>query len=169
MPAVPGLPGLDSCRAAAAYGPTVASDLLRLKNGDGRALVTPLADVLADLVPGLPGLIVTWAPTGTGRRQRRGFDHAELLARAVARRRRLPFAALLRRLPGPAQAGRSAAVRRVSPRFAPRRPCDRPVLVIDDVATTGATLAAAAAALRSAGVPEVHGLVVARAPSPLPR
>ena len=40
------------------------------------------------------------------------------------------------------------------------------MLVIDDVATTGATLSAAAAALTGAGAPAVHGLVVARAPRP---
>lgn len=161
---VAGPPALDSCRAAATYGPLVAADLLRLKNGNRRSLVTPLADALVALVPDLPGLLVTWAPTGPGRRRRRGFDQAELLARAVARRRGLPVAALLRRLPGPAQAGRSASDRRLGPRFAVRRPCARPVLLVDDVTTTGATLAAAAEALRAAGATEVHGLVVAQAP-----
>jgi predicted amidophosphoribosyltransferase len=38
------------------------------------------------------------------------------------------------------------------------------VLVVDDVCTTGATLAAAAAALTKAGFTAVHGLVIARTP-----
>jgi predicted amidophosphoribosyltransferase len=140
--------------------------LTALKNRGERARVTALAVEMAALVPAVEGLIVTWAPTGPQRRRARGFDQAELLARAVARRRGLPAVALLRRLPGPAQSGRSQLERQVNPRFVARRGCHHPVLVIDDVATTGATLRAAASALRAAGVPEVHGLVVARAPRP---
>jgi predicted amidophosphoribosyltransferase len=138
--------------------------LTALKNRDQRYLVGALADRLALLVPPITGLVVTWAPTGGNRRRRRGFDHAELLARAVARRQGLPVGALLRRRPGPAQAGRSREERRFNPVFAAARRCARPVLLVDDVATTGATLSAAAEALRAAGAPAVHGLVVARAP-----
>jgi predicted amidophosphoribosyltransferase len=165
-PSLPVPPGLVSCRAVAAYDAEAREVLTALKNRGERARVTALATDLAALVPAVAGLIVTWAPTGTGRRRARGFDQAELLARALARRRGLPVASLLRRLPGPAQAGRSSDERRVNPRFAARRRVDRPVLIVDDIATTGATLSAAASALRSVGVPEVHGLVVARAPRP---
>jgi predicted amidophosphoribosyltransferase len=149
-----------------AYDATARGTITALKNRGERARITALADLLADRVPPIDGLVVTWAPTGAGRRRSRGYDQAELLARAVARRRGLRVAPLLRRLPGPAQAGRSAGDRRANPRFAARRACAHPVLLIDDVATTGATLSAAAAALRTAGAPEVHGLVVARAPAP---
>jgi predicted amidophosphoribosyltransferase len=37
------------------------------------------------------------------------------------------------------------------------------VILVDDVATTGSTLSAAARALRSAGAEQVHALVIARA------
>jgi len=137
-----------------------------LKNRGERFRTTVLADQLALLVPDIDGLVLTWAPTSSGRRRARGFDQAELLAHAVARRRGLRAAPLLRRLPGPAQAGRSLGDRQRNPHFEARRQCHLPVLVIDDVATTGATLTAAAVALRAAGVPEVHGLVVARAARP---
>jgi predicted amidophosphoribosyltransferase len=161
--------GLVTCQALTAYDSVARSALLGLKNHDQRARVTGLANDLAALVPAVEGLIVTWAPTGRDRRQLRGFDQAELLARAVARRRGLPVAALLRRRPGPAQAGRNLAERQAHPGFEARRSCDRPVLVIDDVAASGATLRAAARTLREAGVPEVHGLVVARALPSHPR
>lgn len=144
------------------YDEAARSLLTGLKNRAERARVAELADAMAPLAPVLAGLVVTWAPTGGARRRRRGFDQAELLARAVARRRGLPVVRLLRRLGGPAQAGRSRTERWVGPRFAARA-WSSPVLVIDDVATTGATLSAAAEALRRAGVPEVHGLVAARA------
>jgi predicted amidophosphoribosyltransferase len=149
------------------YDDDVRHAVTSLKNRGERALVSVLADGLAALVPDVCGLLVTWAPTGAGRRRERGFDQAELLARAVARRRGLPVARLLRRLPGPAQAGRSAADRWGNPAFSARGHRG-PVLLVDDVSTTGATLSAAAAALRRAGSIEVHGLVVARAPARAP-
>jgi predicted amidophosphoribosyltransferase len=169
MGAAPLLPvpaGLLTCRAVVAYDSAARRALVGLKNRDERVRVGEWADQMAALVPPVDDLVVTWAPTSDRRRRRRGFDQAELLARAVARRRRLPVARLLRRLPGAAQAGRTARERADNPGFAARRPCRAPVLVIDDVATTGATLSAAAAALHRAGAPEVHGLVVARAPGP---
>jgi predicted amidophosphoribosyltransferase len=147
------------------YDDRVRDAVTSLKNRGQRALVSVLADGLATLVPDAPGLVVTWAPTGAGRRRDRGFDQAELLARAVARRRALPVAGMLRRLPGRAQAGRSAADRWGNPAFAALRTVGGPVLLVDDVSTTGATLSAAATVLRRAGATEVHGLVVARAPA----
>lgn len=163
-PLLPVPPGLVTCRAIIAYDAEAREVLTGLKNRGERVRITGLADQLAELVPTVAGLIITWAPTGARRRRSRGYDQAELLARAVARRSRLPIASLLRRLPGPAQAGRGLDERWAHPGFTARRICHQPVLVVDDVATTGATLSAAAAALRAAGVPDVHGLVVARAP-----
>jgi len=162
-PPLPAPPSLTSCRALVAYDAEAAAALLALKNGGHRGLVRPLAAALVRLVPAVDGLVVTWAPTSARRRHARGYDQAELLARALARQAGLGARPLLRRQAGPAQAGLGARARRSNPRFTARR-CPWPVLVVDDVATTGATLAAAAAALRAAGAPEVHGLVVARAP-----
>ena len=139
--------------------------LTGLKNGQQRHVVPLLARELVALVPTVPGLVVTWAPTAPARRRRRGFDQAELLARAVARRADLPVAALLRRRPGPAQSGRTRAQRVQPAGFVTRIDQADPVLLVDDVSTTGATLVAAARALRAAGAPAVHGLVVARAGS----
>ncbi|MGK2947546.1 MAG: ComF family protein [Acidimicrobiales bacterium] len=155
---------LDSCRALAAYDDTARRLLTSLKNGQQRWVLPDLARRMVALVPAEPHLLVTWAPTSPERRRRRGFDQAELLARAVARRAGLPVASLLRRRPGPPQAGRSRGERRAPAGFDPTAEVPRPVLVVDDIATTGATLTAAASALRAAGAPAVHGLVVARAP-----
>ena len=101
------------------------------------------------------------------RRGDRGFDQAEQLARRVARRLGLPCPSLLRRRPGSPQTGRSHTERqRDGPQFhvvdgPGRRAPPGPVLLVDDVITTGATLGAAAAALSSAGFSPVVGLAAA--------
>ena len=153
--------GLDSCRALVHYDREVRAWVVGLKNGDERALVSLFADELAPLVPPQPGLVITWAPTSGSRARLRGFDQAELLARAVGRRRGLPVRRLLSRRPGAAQSGRAARDRWHHPGFSPRRAAPPAVLLIDDVTTTGATLSAAALALRHAGAEVVHGLVIA--------
>jgi predicted amidophosphoribosyltransferase len=161
--------GLDSCRALLEYDPRVGARVVALKNRDERALVTGFADGLVALVPPEPRLVVTWAPTSRSRTRQRGFDQAELLARAVARRARRPVRRLLTRQPGAAQSGAAAGARWAHPGFQPRGSSPPIIVLIDDVSTTGATLSAAASALRRAGAEVVHGLVVARVPPPRAR
>ena len=101
--------------------------------------------------------VVTWAPTSARRVRRRGYDQAEVIARAVARQLGVPCRRLLYRTHGAPQTGKSRADRLVGPAFRARRPRrDLAVLVVDDVVTTGATLRTAADALRSAGVARVE-------------
>jgi predicted amidophosphoribosyltransferase len=165
-PALPPPPGVDACVALLAYEGPGRRLVARLKYANERAALRGLAVALAAAFP--PGAdVVTWVPTTPARRRERGFDQAELLARAVARRLRLPCRPLLRRAPGPAQTGRSRAERRIAPpSFAARRPTPGPVLLVDDVVTTGATASAAARTLRGAGATRVLLLAAARTPPP---
>lgn len=157
---------LDGCTALLDYH-LARPVVTKLKNGQHRALVAPLADALAGLVRPPAGAVITWAPTTPERIRRRGFDHAELLARALARRWGVPCRGLLRRVAGDAQAGRGAAARWGNPAFRVAGPAvGGPAVVVDDVVTTGATLGAAACALRDAGAVPVVGVVVARAGGP---
>jgi predicted amidophosphoribosyltransferase len=161
----PGLPpplGLDGWTALLRYDDLARALLTGLKNRQRRDLVAWLADGLA-AGPRPPGAVLTWAPTGPARRRGRGFDQAELLALALGRRWGLRCRPLLRRAPGPPQAGRSAPERRANPRFEALVRAPRAVVVVDDVATTGATLTAAASALRAAGAETVLGVIAARA------
>ena len=164
-PALPAPPGLDGCAALLAYEGAGRELVARLKYRNARSSLPFLARGMATVAPG-PVDVVTWAPTTPSRLRSRGFDQARLLARAVACELRLPCRALLRRGAGPPQTGRDAEARRAGPPFTPRRPVHgRRVLLVDDVLTTGATVAAAARALRQAGATEVHVVVAARTPS----
>jgi predicted amidophosphoribosyltransferase len=121
---------------------------------------------MAIQVRGLEVDVVTWAPTSGARRRKRGYDQAELLARAVAWRLGVPCRRLLNRVEdgrGP-QAGRSRAERLDGPAFLARRRVRGVVLVVDDVVTTGATLRAAEVALMGAGARQVHAVAAAATP-----
>lgn len=155
-------PGLATCRALVRYEDAGRALVVALKYRNRRAVVRGLAVALAELVPEADGL--TWAPTSARRRRRRGFDQAEVLARAVAAERGLPCRRLLRRARGGPQTGRRLAERRRGPSFVPAAPSWPRVVVVDDVVTSGATLAAAASALRRAGAQDVHGVVLAATP-----
>lgn len=149
-----------------ALGPDTgwAARAVRSLKYEGRTdLVTPLAEALAPLAGPVVDW-VTWVPAST-RRRRRGFDQSELLARALARRRRWRVARFLARTDLRPQTGRDRWGRLTGPalvarRGARRRLPGRRVLVVDDVCTTGSTLTAAAAVLRGAGAVEVRAVVV---------
>jgi predicted amidophosphoribosyltransferase len=169
MRAAPGAPppdGIDAWAAPFAYEGVARELVARVKYRRLHAASGWLADAMVSLVVPAPPVVITWAPTVPERRRSRGFDHAELLARHVARRLGRPVRRLLVRRPGPPQTGLPAAARRVGPAFAGRGRAPASVLVVDDVATTGATLAAAAAALRATGAETVVALTAARTPPP---
>jgi predicted amidophosphoribosyltransferase len=105
---------------------------------------------------------VAYIPTSKMHREQRGYDHARLLARLVAKRLRRPLVDAL--LPGRpfVQTGHSRVDRQLAPRFIPI--CQlkyRTVLLIDDVATTRSTLNNAALALQHAGVQQVFAATIA--------
>jgi predicted amidophosphoribosyltransferase len=112
-----------------------------------------------------PAVLVP-VPAAAGRRRARGFDQAEQLARALARRTGLPrHTALRRHGSGVRQVGASRATRLAPDRLnvvATGQAPAHPVLV-DDVHTTGATLRACAAALRSAGAQRIACVTYVRA------
>ncbi|HEX4771105.1 MAG TPA: ComF family protein [Bryobacteraceae bacterium] len=109
------------------------------------------------------------------KRRQRGFNQAELLARPIARRYGLPVSTNLRRTRyTEAQAGLGQTDRQENLKGSfevksPGQLAGKHVLLIDDVFTTGATLRAAARALKAAGVSRVSGLTLARVDLSLPQ
>lgn len=154
--------GIDDCLALFDYD-SARPLVTAMKNAGRRDLVGWLAERLTASAVPAAGTVITWAPTGRARQLARGYDQAELLARALARRWQVSALALLRRAPGPAQAGRTAEERRTNPVFTVTGRVPVAVVLVDDVVTTGATLTAAARALRRAGACSVTAVAVARA------
>jgi predicted amidophosphoribosyltransferase len=114
---------------------------------------------------GVGGETVTWVPGRAKDIRARGFDHAELLGRGLARELGLrPQALLRRRHPARDQASLSALDRAENVRgaFGAVRspPC---VVLVDDLMTTGATAAACAAALNAAGAERIEVVTACRA------
>ena len=149
----------------------VARHLLpRYKFGADLAIGRVLADRLLATVAAAPRPdLVLPVPLHADRLRERGFDQAWELARAVASR--LDLAArpdVLRRARAtPAQTGLGAVARRRNLRDAfvvGEDVAGRHLALVDDVMTTGATVEAAARALRRAGAARVDVWVVARAP-----
>lgn len=167
----PGLPipGVSWSVAVYAYEGVARELVARVKYRNERVAVRWLGSQLAQCCvrAPLPFDVVTWIPASATRRASRGIDHGALLARAVAADLGLVPKCLLRRDNGPPQTGRAAEERRAGPILHGLGAIEgRSVLVVDDVTTTGATLAAAARVLRECGARDVLAATVARTPRP---
>lgn len=162
----------DFVAYAVEYNGLARQLILGLKYRNERATARLLAEVLVHQLKldQRSANVVTWAPTSNKRRQQRGHDQAELIARAVARKMRRPCRSLLLHDALVAQTGADRQQRLHGPQFRARR-CrgSLDVLVVDDVVTTGATLLAAAHALRAAGALRVSAVAVAATPALAPR
>ncbi len=110
--------------------------------------------------------VVVAVPLAPARQRERGFNQTTEIARGVARDLELPLAEGLRRVrDGPPQAGlaRTARIRNLRHAFAADAAiAGKRVAIIDDVMTSGTTLAAATGALLRAGAAGVEAWVVAR-------
>lgn len=163
----------DRGRAALVYRDLARKMVLALKHGDRTELARPAARWLMRAGAPLttPETLLVPVPLHWRRLLRRRFNQAAELAKALARAGGQEWApdALVRTertpvLDGLGREARFGAVAR-SIRPHPRRGArmtGRAVLLVDDVMTTGATLAAAAEAARAAGADRVDALVLAR-------
>ncbi len=158
---------LDSFTAVWYYEGKVRDSLRRFKFYGARSYARDYGAVLAAklLRGGACVDAVTWVPVSAKRRRHRGYDQAELLARAVARELNLPVVALLRKnRDNPPQSSESGEARRANVLGVYDSIGDaagKRLLLIDDILTTGATANECARVLKTAGAAQVHCAVAA--------
>ncbi len=183
--------GLPVCAAAAPYGGVVRRLLIAYKERGRRDLSALLGLALARAVLALPcagqgmtagrgsperGLLLVAIPASHAARRTRGMDHLAALVRTAAAELRSRFGVHARwqgvlepARPVADQAGLTARARaenvsgamRVRRGWRPRAESSEWLVVVDDVLTSGATVAEAARALRAAGMRSAGAAVVA--------
>jgi ComF family protein len=161
--------GVPAWAAVSYEGPARA--LVRaLKFRGAVGLVDAMAAQMAANAPPhlLRGRTLVPVPLHRTRRRRRGFNQAEEIAAALGRRAGLPVADCLERVAGSTQVGKGRSERLAAldglMRLRAGAGVPLRVLLVDDVVTTGSTLAACAAALEAEGAREVMAIAYARTP-----
>lgn len=160
-------------RAALTYRDRGRQIVLALKHGDRPEVVRPAATWMSraanDIL--LPNMLIAPVPLHRSRLLKRRYNQSALLANALARQTGLDVCPdlLVRHRSTATQEGRTAAERFANLSGAisghPGRRqlmSGRPVLLVDDVMTSGATLAACTEACRVAGAGDIFALVLAR-------
>lgn len=165
------VPALDGCASAVVLD-AAASRIVRMwKDSGERALAKDMAHAMARYVPpswlSRDGATVVVLPASAAARRRRGFDHGEELARALAAELGLCVSTVLARPRARDQRtlARRGRIENMAGRFRtlPGATAPASAVLVDDVCTTGATASAAADALREAGALTVRCVTFARA------
>jgi predicted amidophosphoribosyltransferase len=154
-----------SARAAVEYDERVRRLVAAWKERGLRRLAVDAADVMALALTPPRTPVLTFVPPDRERGRRRGHHPAERLAQELSSRWQLPVRPLLVRTRYvPRQRGLPLGDRRrnVAGAFAPAGGIPSGVALVDDVYTSGATVAAAASALRKGGARRVEVLTFAR-------
>lgn len=162
-------------RSVVTYSESVREIVWQLKYRGLERLAEPLGRMMAEqaiVCYGKRKYVVSCVPLSEKRLRLRGFNQAERLARIVSRELGLPYCDLLKRrhtTKTQSQMGRQERIQSLKNVFSLRvsklksKWLSYPVLLIDDVYTTGTTLRESAKPLLQAGIKEVHALTFARA------
>ncbi len=174
--------GLDSIRSCFGYGLYARRLIFELKYNDHGYVARTLARIAIDRICGDPKAaevlscdFASCVPLSTAKLKKRGFNQAEKIAKYFCVETGMRCEKdLLRRVRD------TEALRSLSPRERAEELCgafainrskakllrDKRILLIDDIYTTGATMAGCARVLKEAGAKEVHALVLASASRP---
>jgi len=162
---------IDGIRSPFRFEGVIRQAIHQLKYKNLRAITEPLAELLSNYLDAhpIPGEALVPVPLHRRRLRERGYNQTELLARELGKIVKLQVITdcITRQQNNPPQArATSVAERRsnVANAFTHRKHSlqNKKIILIDDVATSGATLNACAATLKTAGAFSVWGLTIAR-------
>jgi len=159
------LPEGHQDRAGGLYEGPLRRAILRLKHAGLTVTVPALAEVMHSALEGSPPGVLVPIPAAPDRRRWRGLHGPGLLARRLAARLggscRPDLLVPARHLPSQKDLSREERLANVHGGFRAGSAAGAEILLVDDVLTTGATLAEAARVLRLAGARRVEAVVVA--------
>lgn len=160
--------GEDGIRSVYRYDGTAKALVLLLK---GSCLVDAAEVLAADMYEAMktmaipPDTVLTWVTMPAQRLRVRGIDHGRALCEALGRISGMPVRQLLTRkgkLHTQRGLSKEARLQNLSGTLMCEEPLSRPVLLVDDVLTTGATASACAEVLMAAGARAVYVLTATR-------
>lgn len=136
------------------------------KFNGARSGVKPLVKILDSHMPYFPGeTIITYVPTARAHVRQRGYDHTKLMAKSLAKNRKIKVQGLLSRKRTAKQVGADRKTRLQQAKdlyFATNKlDVETTYVLIDDVITTGATIRYASQALWDAGARKIAVITVA--------
>lgn len=158
---------IGSIYSYAVYDGYVKKLMHRLKFERSPAAAAYIASALS-VIPAAEYDYLVPVRTSMRRNRQRGYDQTVLIAQHLVKKIELPLLDILwhrgtARQLGASRTQRLAQIRQAFEILQPTQAAGTSVLLLDDVMTTGATLEAAADALRRVGAVRVDGLVFARA------
>ena len=161
---------IDGIRSPFRFEGVIRQAIHQFKYNNLRYIARPLAELLSNYLVAnpIPGGVLVPVPLHSRRLRERGYNQSQLLARELGKLVGLPVTAdCITRQRQVALQTRATSVSQRRSNVANAFTChgdlrDKKIILIDDVATSGATLDACAAALKSAGAGSVWGLTIAR-------